>query len=97
MNTTGLQPEANGKTPTDLKPKIAERAYGLYEERGRQNGDAIQDWGKAEREVREGEAKGTESKADAKTDTKPDAKAEPKPEIKPPPSPSKTKKSWSRE
>jgi hypothetical protein len=43
------------KTPSDLTPQIAKRAYELYEERGHQNGGAFQDWGQAEREVRKDE------------------------------------------
>ena len=40
------------KTPSDLTPQIAKRAYELYEERGHQEGRAVQDWGQAEREIR---------------------------------------------
>ena len=40
------------KAPPDLTPQIAKRAYELYEQRGRQDGRAGQDWGQAEREVR---------------------------------------------
>jgi H+-transporting ATPase len=36
------------KTPTDLAPQIAKRAYELYERRGRHDGRAVQDWGQAE-------------------------------------------------
>jgi plasma-membrane proton-efflux P-type ATPase len=36
----------------DLTPRIATRAYELYEQRGRQDGRAAQDWGQAEREIR---------------------------------------------
>jgi len=84
MNKSELQPEAKAKTPSDLTPQIAKRAYELYEKRGRQDGKAIQDWEQAEREIQKDEAKGTESK--------PEAKAEPKPETKTPPSSSKKKK-----
>jgi hypothetical protein len=41
-----------GKNPVDLTPQIAKRAYELYEQRGRQDGGAMQDWGRAEREIR---------------------------------------------
>jgi hypothetical protein len=41
--------------PVDVTPKIAERAYELYEQRGRQDGRAVQDWEQAEREVRKDE------------------------------------------
>jgi len=43
---------AVAKTPLDLPPQIATRAYELYEQRGRQDGGAVQDWGQAEREIR---------------------------------------------
>jgi H+-transporting ATPase len=43
---------AVGKNPVDLTPQIARRAYELYEQRGRQDGRATQDWGQAEREIR---------------------------------------------
>jgi H+-transporting ATPase len=49
------KPEAKNKTPYDLKPQIAKRAYELYEQRGRQDGRAVQDWEKAEREIRKDE------------------------------------------
>ncbi len=38
-------------TPSDLRPQIARRAYELYEQRGRQNGRAFQDWEEAEQEI----------------------------------------------
>jgi len=40
------------KEPVDLTPQIARRAYELYEQRGRRDGGADQDWGQAEREIR---------------------------------------------
>jgi H+-transporting ATPase len=43
-----LKPEAKAETPSDLTPQIAKRAYELYEERNR----GVQDWEKAEREIR---------------------------------------------
>jgi H+-transporting ATPase len=46
---------AKAKTLSDLTPQIAERAYELYEQRGRQDGRAVQDWEKAEREIRKDE------------------------------------------
>jgi len=39
------------KAPSDLTPQIAERAYELYEQRGRQDGRGDQDWEQAEREI----------------------------------------------
>jgi hypothetical protein len=53
-------PSALAKTPVDLTPQIAERAYELYEKRGRQDGRAAQDWGEAEREIQK-EKPGAES------------------------------------
>jgi hypothetical protein len=38
----------------DLKPRIAQRAYEIYEERGRHDGEAGQDWAEAEHEIRKG-------------------------------------------
>ena len=40
------------KKPFDLTPQIATRAYELYEQRGRGEGQAGQDWLEAEREIR---------------------------------------------
>ena len=45
-------PNAMAKTPVDVTPQIAKRAYELYEQRGRQDGQAVQDWGQAEQEIR---------------------------------------------
>ncbi len=41
-----------GKTPVDVTPQIAKRAYELYEQRGRADGRAVQDWRQAEQEIR---------------------------------------------
>jgi H+-transporting ATPase len=41
-----------GQKSPDLAPQIATRAYELYEQRGRGEGHAGQDWGQAEREIR---------------------------------------------
>ncbi len=73
------QPEAKAgskleaKTPSDLTPQIARRAYELYEERAGRDGSSVQDWAKAEREIRD---------PDTKAERKPEAKAEPKPQPK---------------
>src|SRR5664280_942033 len=89
---TGSKPEV--KTPPDLTPQIAERAYELYEERAGKDGSSVQDWDKAEREIRNPDTKAEpnpEAKAEPKPhpkvevqadQPKPDAKAEPKPEAK---------------
>jgi H+-transporting ATPase len=41
------------KNTVDVTPQIAKRAYELYERRGRRGGLAVQDWLRAEREIRE--------------------------------------------
>jgi H+-transporting ATPase len=43
------------KKPLDLTPQIATRAYELYEQRGRRDGQAGRDWLEAEREIRKEE------------------------------------------
>jgi magnesium-transporting ATPase (P-type) len=48
-------PNAVTKNPADVTPQIARRAYELYEQRGRQDGRAIEDWAQAEREIRKDE------------------------------------------
>ncbi len=40
------------KTPADLTPQIARRAYALYEQEGHRDGHAGEDWAQAEREIR---------------------------------------------
>jgi hypothetical protein len=35
---------AKAKTPSDLTPQIAKRAYELYERQGHRDGQASQDW-----------------------------------------------------
>jgi len=51
-------PDSVAKKPVDVTvtPQIAKRAYELYEQRGRQDGGAVQDWRQAEREIRKGES-----------------------------------------
>jgi H+-transporting ATPase len=48
--------KAKVKTPSDLTPQIATRAYELFERGGSQDGRSVQDWIKAEQEIREHEA-----------------------------------------
>ena len=61
METNAEQPKASDSKPdanqasSDLTTQIAKRSYELYEERGRQDGRAAQDWEKAEREIRKAE------------------------------------------
>jgi H+-transporting ATPase len=40
------------KSPSDIKPQIAKRAYELYEQQGRREGHADEDWFKAEKNIR---------------------------------------------
>lgn len=51
-----VEREPRAMKPSDLTPQIATRAYQLYEEQGRHDGHAVQDWTRAEREVRKDEA-----------------------------------------
>jgi len=76
------QLQAKAKTSSDLTPQIAKRAYELYEQRGRKSDSSDQDWGQAEREIRNGETK-AEPKPEAKAEPIPEAKVEPKPEAEP--------------
>jgi H+-transporting ATPase len=48
--------KAVAKKPVSLTSQIAKRAYELYEQRGRSDGQAAQDWGQAEREIRQNES-----------------------------------------
>jgi len=50
-----LVPNAMAKKSADVTPQIAKRAYELYEKRGRQDGQATQDWEQAEQEIRKDE------------------------------------------
>jgi F-type H+-transporting ATPase subunit b len=74
--------EAQAKKPSDLTRQIGKRAYELYEEQGRKEGRAVQDWEKAEREIRKEILNPviTEPPPEAKAKPKPEAKAAPKPE-----------------
>jgi len=47
--------EAKSKTPSDLTPGLVKRVHKLYEELGREDIQAVQDWEKAERETRKDE------------------------------------------
>jgi H+-transporting ATPase len=71
--------DTKAKTPADLTPQIAKRAYEIYEQRSHQGDLAAQDWEQAKRDIGKDETK-AEPKPEA--GAKPDAKAEPKPEAK---------------
>ena len=51
------KPDAKAKTTADLTARIAKRAYELYQEGGRKDGTADQNWEKAEAEIRKDSAK----------------------------------------
>jgi H+-transporting ATPase len=70
-------PDTKAKTTSDLTPQIAARAYELYEHQGHRDGQSVQNWDKAEKEIR-----ATQTKAEPKVETKPAAKAESTPETK---------------
>ena len=65
------------KTKDDLTPQIAARAFELYERQGHRDGQSVQNWDKAEREIRS-----TQTKAEPKAESKPAAKAESEPQSK---------------
>jgi hypothetical protein len=48
-----------GRTQVELIAEIRRRAYELYDQRGRQNGHALDDWKQAEAEVLEPERRPT--------------------------------------
>ncbi|MDQ6732649.1 MAG: HAD-IC family P-type ATPase, partial [Nitrospirota bacterium] len=88
------KPEAIAETASDLSSQIATRAYELYEQQGRREGQSVQNWDKAEREIRGDQAKAApkpelnaETKPEDKAKTKPETKVEPKPEAKAEPKP----------
>jgi H+-transporting ATPase len=49
---TAPTPEVRAKTAADLAPRIAKRAYELYEQGGHKDGAAVQNWEAAEAEIR---------------------------------------------
>jgi hypothetical protein len=59
-----------------LTPQIATRAYELYEQSGRRGCQSVQNWDKAEQEIRASQTKAT-PKALAKAGSAPEAKAQP--------------------
>jgi H+-transporting ATPase len=83
------KPEAKAKTTSDLTPQIAARAYELYEEQGRRDGQSVQNWDKAEQEIQEAQSREEpeieakdKPQSEAKVEPKPEANAKPKPESK---------------
>jgi H+-transporting ATPase len=80
------KPEAKTNASSDLAPQIARRAYELYEQQGRREGHAAEDWAQAERGVRQDETKAKPA-AEAAVEPKPDAKSQPKAGAKAPADP----------
>lgn len=76
--------EAQAKIRSNLSTKIGKRAYELYEMQGRKEGQSVQNWETAEREIRNGElgASKVEPKSKTRAEPKPEAKTEPKPDTK---------------
>jgi H+-transporting ATPase len=50
------EPPLLARKPRDLTPQITKRAYELYQQHGRQDGQALQDWLQAEQEIRKDES-----------------------------------------
>ena len=71
------EPKPETRTPSDLTPQIAKRAYELYEERGRKGNLAAQDWEQAKQEIGTNSPK-AEPKPEATVESKPGVKAESK-------------------
>src|SRR5271165_471029 len=72
------KPEAEAKTPSDLTHQIATRAYELYEQQGHRDGQSVQNWNRAEREIQKDLAK-PKPKAEAKVGPQSETKAESNP------------------
>ncbi|HZQ48211.1 MAG TPA: HAD-IC family P-type ATPase, partial [Verrucomicrobiae bacterium] len=70
------------RTTSDLRPQIASRAYGLYEQQGHRDGQSVQDWDRAEQEIR---AAQTKTKPAVRAGREPYAKAPSHPDTKPKP------------
>ena len=55
-NETEPKTDAKAETPPDLTPQLVKRVHELYEELGREDVRAVQNWDKAERETRKDES-----------------------------------------
>jgi F-type H+-transporting ATPase subunit b len=75
--------QVQAKTESNLATKIGKRAYELYEMQGRKEGQAVQNWDAAEREVRSGVPGSSKvepiavTRVEAKPDIETKTKAEP--------------------
>jgi hypothetical protein len=50
--TTEPRTETHAETPSDVPPQLVERVHELYQELGRQDVRAVQEWEKAQGEIR---------------------------------------------
>lgn len=75
--------QAEARKPSVLTQQIGKRAYELYEEHGRKEGLAAQDWESAEREIRETIPKPVKTGPKAEIKPRAKAKLEPEAEAKP--------------
>ncbi|MEO6563162.1 MAG: HAD-IC family P-type ATPase, partial [Nitrosospira sp.] len=74
-------PTAKTEAPADLKPQIAARAYEIYEQQDHRDGQSVQNWNKAEREIRKNQTEAA-PQPETKAEPKPEAKGKPQPEAK---------------
>jgi H+-transporting ATPase len=81
------KPEIKAKATADLTPQIATRAYELYEQQGHRDGQSVQNWDKAEREIQKNQAKVEPQPGTKAVEPKPEAEVEPKTQAKPEPEP----------
>lgn len=72
-------PDPKAKSATDLRPQIAARAYEIYERQNHREGQSVQNWDKAEQEIRATQAK-AKPKPAIKAGSAPEAKAQPNPD-----------------
>ena len=70
-------PDTKADTATNLTPQIAARAYELYERQGHRDGHSVQNWDKAEHEIR---AAQTKAEPRSKSDVKPTDEVKPRPD-----------------
>lgn len=74
---TGAKIETKSKVASDLKSQIAARAYEIYEQKDRRDGQSIQNWEEAEREIREDQAKSMlQEKEEFKSEIKSESKTQ---------------------
>lgn len=75
------KPKTTDEPPSDMTRQIVKRVHELYEELGRENVRAVEEWEKGHRETGKDEA-AREPTPEAKTEPKPEAPAKSTPEVK---------------